>query len=962
MQPKEVQPNQLRHHWEIYFFIIPTLILIGLLQYYPASSGIFHSLFRWNGSDISEFVGFENYVDLLKNLEFWNSFKLAFILGFWNVIKMIPALLVAVCIHRCTSEKMQFFYRTLFVVPMVIPGLITVLIWRSFFFEATAGYLNQFLDWTGLMGLLQHGGAYVSAKLADPATTGLAKSFLESFDWLTAFKAGTAPAWLGDPKIIIIACVVWGFPWVGSFAVLTHLAKLQNISKDIYEAADIDGATWWSRFTKIELPLLMGSIYLLLVFAIIDTIKDAGMILALAGITGGPGGKATVPALFMLRKAFMDQQMGYACAVGIVLTVVVLLLQKICNMLLQPEPEGGAKPGKSAWFGILALFAFAEAYLFFKGHLLPKTATLPIFAAFVGGLVLKLAVLISVPLAHRKYGNAFRNGAYVVAAGCLLESFLQMPASHALQFMIFGFALALMVSRQIFKTAIGVAGAILIGYGATGNALNMIVTGAIFIILATPWDALAARLDKAYLARCMKHPESNTDNSVPYWVLLVLFAAASLSPLKLFHLFGTAGATLALRYAGWILVQCALLYGIYSISKIASLQKLKKPLGALGAALIIWGYCSANIGLIIFGSAAMCMLTTMPLRTAAMLLGGHLVAFGAIGGSFPLMACGAVLFLAAAPWADLLLKFTRFKAEGFQSMGDLYTARSFALQQQTLYKAAAVTGDWGLRFSKHAFIWFVLAFAFLPLYLMLIVSLKDNNQFYLNPTTLTQPTHWENWSTAWAMVSPTVANSIFLSTTATFLIVIFGLAGAYFFARLKVPLSSFLWNALLLLMMMPMIANLVPLFILLRDMSLLNTLTALILVGASGGQAFAIFVFRNFIADIPQDLFEAAEIDGANHFQQLKLVVIPLSGPIMGTVAVMQFLGQWNEFVMPLIVMREQARLPVTVQLIRMAGEYIKLWGPLMAGYAIASIPVIILFTFSMKLFVKGLTEGAVKG
>ena len=806
MQPKEVQPNQLRHHWEIYFFIIPTLILIGLLQYYPASSGIFHSLFRWNGSDISEFVGFENYVDLLKNLEFWNSFKLAFILGFWNVIKMIPALLVAVCIHRCTSEKMQFFYRTLFVVPMVIPGLITVLIWRSFFFEATAGYLNQFLDWTGLMGLLQHGGAYVSAKLADPATTGLAKSFLESFDWLTAFKAGTAPAWLGDPKIIIIACVVWGFPWVGSFAVLTHLAKLQNISKDIYEAADIDGATWWTRFTKIELPLLMGSIYLLLVFAIIDTIKDAGMILALAGITGGPGGKATVPALFMLRKAFMDQQMGYACAVGIVLTIVVLLLQKICNMLLQPEPEGGAKPGKSAWFGILALFAFAEAYLFFKGHLLPKTATLPIFAAFVGGLVLKLAVLISVPLALRKHGNAFRNGAYVAAAGCLLESFLQMPASHALQFMIFGFALALMVSRQIFKTAIGVAGAILIGYGATGNALNMIVTGAIFIILATPWGALAARLDKAYLARCMRRPA----------------------------------------------------------------EKISK--------------------------------------------------------------------------------------------GDLYVARSFARQQVPAYKAAAVAGDWGLRFSKHAFIWFVLAFAFLPLYLMLIVSLKDNNQFYLNPTTLTQPTHWENWSTAWAMVSPTVANSIFLSTTATFLIVIFGLAGAYFFARLKVPLSSFLWNALLLLMMMPMIANLVPLFILLRDMSLLNTLTALILVGASGGQAFAIFVFRNFISDIPQDLFEAAEIDGANHFQQLKLVVIPLSGPIMGTVAVMQFLGQWNEFVMPLIVMREQARLPVTVQLIRMAGEYIKLWGPLMAGYAIASIPVIILFTFSMKLFVKGLTEGAVKG
>jgi len=486
-----------------------------------------------------------------------------------------------------------------------------------------------------------------------------------------------------------------------------------------------------------------------------------------------------------------------------VLTVVVLLLQKICNMLLQPEPEGGVKPDKTAWFGILALYAFAEAYLFFKGVLLPKAATPAIFAAFVGGLVLKLAVLVTVPVALRKFGAALRGGLALVAAA-LIAAAIFGPASVA--WLLFGFALLMMLATSLFKTAIGAAGMVLIGYGIAGDSLNMIVSGAIFLILATPWGQISARLDKAYLARCMKRP-------------------------------------------------------------------------------------------------------TPPV-----------------------------------------------------SQGDLYVARSFARQQQPVYKAAAVAGDWGLRFSKHAFIWFVLAFAFLPLYLMLIVSLKDNNQFYLSPTALTRPMHWDNWATAWAMVSPTVANSIFLSTTATFFIVIFGLAGAYFFARLKVPLSSFLWNALLLLMMMPMIANLVPLFILLRDMSLLNTLTALILVGASGGQAFAIFVFRNFISDIPQDLFEAAEIDGANHFQQLKLVVIPLSGPIMGTVAVMQFLGQWNEFVMPLIVMREQARLPVTVQLIRMAGEYIKLWGPLMAGYAIASIPVIILFTFSMKLFVKGLTEGAVKG
>jgi len=154
----------------------------------------------------------------------------------------------------------------------------------------------------------------------------------------------------------------------------------------------------------------------------------------------------------------------------------------------------------------------------------------------------------------------------------------------------------------------------------------------------------------------------------------------------------------------------------------------------------------------------------------------------------------------------------------------------------------------------------------------------------------------------------------------------------------------------------------VPLFRLLVHLNLTNTLTALILVGAAQGQVFAIFMLRNFISDIPQDLYEAAEIDGASHFRQMGLIVLPLSGPILGTVGVMHFMVAWNEFVLPLIVMRDHARLPVMVQLLRMAGEYIKLWGPLMAGYAMASIPIIILFILSMKLFVKGMTEGAVKG
>jgi ABC-type sugar transport system permease subunit len=120
-----------------------------------------------------------------------------------------------------------------------------------------------------------------------------------------------------------------------------HLAKLQSIGKDVYEAAEIDGVNWWTKFTRIELPLIMGSIYLLLVFVIIDTIKDAGMVMALAGMYGGPGGKATVPALFMIRKAFIEQEMGYACAVGIGPGIRHFRPAKLCGGYSRRPLRGG---------------------------------------------------------------------------------------------------------------------------------------------------------------------------------------------------------------------------------------------------------------------------------------------------------------------------------------------------------------------------------------------------------------------------------------------------------------------------------------------------------------------------------------------------------------------------------------------------------------------------------------------
>ncbi|MFA6100711.1 MAG: carbohydrate ABC transporter permease [Victivallaceae bacterium] len=265
-------------------------------------------------------------------------------------------------------------------------------------------------------------------------------------------------------------------------------------------------------------------------------------------------------------------------------------------------------------------------------------------------------------------------------------------------------------------------------------------------------------------------------------------------------------------------------------------------------------------------------------------------------------------------------------------------------------------------FSKHFYIWVIFAFSFLPLYLMLNISLKDNQQFSRNPWLPEAPFHWHNFVVGWSHIGDKIFNTTFISFTTTFLGLAVAVLGAFFFARFKAPGSNILFSMFILLMMYPGVANMVPTFKLITALGLYNSHWSLITLGVASAQAFTIYVLRNFIEEIPKDLFEAIEIDGGTILQQIWHIVIPMSMPIIGTLAILSIIGNWNSFVGPLLYLRDNNLQVIAVGLLRLEGEYTKNWGELMAGYTIASIPLIIMFIFCMKLFVRGLSAGAVKG
>jgi ABC-type glycerol-3-phosphate transport system permease component len=267
--------------------------------------------------------------------------------------------------------------------------------------------------------------------------------------------------------------------------------------------------------------------------------------------------------------------------------------------------------------------------------------------------------------------------------------------------------------------------------------------------------------------------------------------------------------------------------------------------------------------------------------------------------------------------------------------------------------------------SKHLLLCGALIFSFVPFLLMLMISFKTNDQYTVNPWWFDAPSQWAwvNWIKGWNTVGHYIANSIVVAVGSVVLCLAVSIPTSYVLARYRFRGRELVYYALMITMFLPGgAAALVTTFKLIGSMGLVNNLAALVLLSGIGGQVGCVFILRQFIEDIPRDLFESASIDGAGHLRQIWSIMLPLSGPVIGTLAIMNFLGAWNDLIMPLILLRDDTMLTIPVGLMRLDGEYVKMWGELMAAYTIASIPLVVLFLFTIRLFVRGLTAGAVKG
>lgn len=250
-----------------------------------------------------------------------------------------------------------------------------------------------------------------------------------------------------------------------------------------------------------------------------------------------------------------------------------------------------------------------------------------------------------------------------------------------------------------------------------------------------------------------------------------------------------------------------------------------------------------------------------------------------------------------------------------------------------------------------------------PLLNMALMSFKSMNDMSANPVALPQSWLFSNYSTAWSEgnLGQYLINSAVVSVVSVLLVGLLSSLAAYVLARFEFRGNTLIYMLFLAGLALPIQLIAVPLFIIMKNLNIINNLLSVILVYIASGMSFSVFLLVNFFRTIPVEMEEAARIEGANSLQIYAYIMIPLVRPALTTVGLFNFVSSWNALFFPLIFLNEKSQETVTVGVLSFVGQYSTQWNLLLPALVIVILPTVLVFIFASRQFIRGLTAGAVR-
>jgi raffinose/stachyose/melibiose transport system permease protein len=269
-----------------------------------------------------------------------------------------------------------------------------------------------------------------------------------------------------------------------------------------------------------------------------------------------------------------------------------------------------------------------------------------------------------------------------------------------------------------------------------------------------------------------------------------------------------------------------------------------------------------------------------------------------------------------------------------------------------------------IQWFKVIFLTLVAGFVLIPMVATLFGGFKSLGELRTNPFGIPQVWEFEHYAKIFADGSIWILmkNSLIIAGLSVVLTLIVGTMTAFTFSHIKFAGYKYVYSYFLMGMMFPAAAAILPLFLRIRDLNLLDTLPGIVVPQVAFGLGFSILLFRTFFEQLPKELFDAARVDGCSYAKFYFHIILPLSTPILATVGVFVLVGSWNNYLLPLLVLNTEDMYPWTLGIMQYRGEYGIEWNKILAYVSVTITPAVAFFLLAQKYIVAGLTGGAVKG